>query len=73
MRSLTLAAVGCICLLDYVKSQWPEYEHESSIPAGRIQKHPFMGTQIQYIQSSNSIFIPCLSVDADGQWHGNRE
>lgn len=73
LKTLTLAALGCIGLLGYVKSQWPAVEPECFIPPGKIQRHPFMGTEIRYIKTSNEIFIPYLAVDKEGRWHGKRE
>lgn len=42
-----LAAVGCICLLGYVKWQWPAEAKELDIPTGRVMRMP--GTNLKGI------------------------
>jgi hypothetical protein len=52
-----LAAVGCMCLLGYVSSQWPAKEYESNIPAGKIEEANFLGERVKIIKTTNGFFL----------------
>lgn len=74
LRTGALAAVGCICLLGYVKSQWPAKEYEDySIPIGRVEVVEIFGQRAKIIRLTNGFWLDYLAMDEHGNFTAKRK